>query len=152
MRELLAVAVVTLFAVPLPAQSSCKVEGVWQLVSGSADGKPYPAGSRYLKIITQGHFAGFWQEPGVPKELKSPADSLAAYRYMGAGGGTYTVQGTTYTEKLDYFADPAYIGKAVPFSCRTEGDRFDQPGNFPMFEGGKKIRDSKLEEVWKRVE
>ena len=46
----------------------------------------------------------------------------------------------------------SYIGKAVPFSCRTEGDRFYQSGNLPIFEGGKKIRDSKLEEVWKRVE
>ena len=90
MRDLLAVAFVALLAVPLPAQSSCKVEGVWQLVSGSADGKPYPAGLRELKIITKGHFAVLWQEPGVPKALESPADSLAAYRYMGAGGGTYT--------------------------------------------------------------
>ena len=128
MRGLLVGAVVTLFAAPLSAQSSCKVEGVWQLVSGSADGKPYPAGSRELKIITKGHFAVLWQEPGVPKELKSPADSLAAFRHVGSFGGTYTVQGTTYTEKPDYFADPAYAGKAIPFSCRTEGDRFYQSG------------------------
>ena len=63
-----------------------------------------------------------------------------------------TVQGTTYTEKLYYFADPAYVGKAVPFTCRTEGDRFYQSGIFPVLEGGKKVRDITFEEVWKRVE
>ena len=63
-----------------------------------------------------------------------------------------TVQGTTYTEQLDYFADPAYVGKAVPFTCRTEGDRFYQSGIFPVLEGGKKVRDITFEEVWKRVE
>ena len=47
-------------------------------------------------------------------------------------------------EKLDYFSDPAYVGKAIPFACRTEGDRFYQSGTVPGFEGGKKVRDIKL--------
>jgi hypothetical protein len=62
------------------------------------------------------------------------------------------VQGTTYTAKIDYFSDPAYVGKTIPFTCRTEGDRFYQSGTFPVFVGGKKVRDIKFEEVWKRVE
>jgi hypothetical protein len=152
MRALVVVATALSFASPLAGQSTCKVEGVWQLVSGSEDGKPYPAGAGELKIITKTHFAVFWQIPGGPKEMKSTADSLAAFRHAGAGGGTYTVQGTTYTEKLDYFPDPAYVGKNVAFTCRTEGDRFYQSGNFPVFEGGRKVRDAKIEEVWRRVE
>jgi hypothetical protein len=152
MRSLIVVAVASLVAGSVAAQSACKVEGVWQLVSGSEDGKPYPAGTRNLKIITKTHFAAFWQNPGGPKEMKSVADSLAAFRVAGAVGGTYTLQGTTYTERLDYFPDPAYVGKALAFTCRTEGDRFHQSGNFPVFASGKKVRDIKLEEVWKRVE
>jgi len=124
--SLLAVAV--LLAAPLSAQSSCKLEGVLQLVSGSTDGKPDPAGNRWLKIFTKGHFVIVWREPGVPQEMKSQADSLAAFRHTGSGGGTYTVQGTRFTQKLDYFSDPAYVGKAFPFACRTEGDRFYQSG------------------------
>ena len=152
MRTVLALSVAVVVGAPLSAQSACKVEGVWELVSGSADGKPYPAGSRELKIITKGHFAVVWREPSTPKQLNTVADSLAAYRHSGAGGGTYTVQGTTYTEHLDYFSDPTNVGRALPFTCRTEGDKFYQSGNFPIFEGGKKVRDSKLAEVWKRVE
>lgn len=148
----IALTLVTLIGMQLPAQSPCKLEGVWELVSGSADGKPYPAGSRQLKIITKGHFAVFTREAGVPKQLTSATDTLAAFRHLSSGGGTYTLQGTTYTEKLDYFSDPTYAGKAIPFTCRTEGDKFYQSGNFPMYKGGKKVRDSKLEEVWKRVE
>ena len=105
-----------------------------------------------LKIITKGHFAVLGREPGLPQEMKSQADSLLVLQKTSSGGGTYTVQGTTYTEKLYYYADPAYVGKAVPFTCRTEGDRFYQSGIFPVLEGGKKVRDIKFEEVWKRVE
>jgi len=152
MRAVPLLALAALLASPLSAQSSCKLEGVWQLVSGSIDGKPYPSGVHSLKIITKGHFAVLSREPGVPKEMKSAADSLAAFRLMGFAGGTYTLQGTTYTETLDFFSDPAYVGKAVPFTCRTQGDRFYQSGNFPTLEGGKKVGDSKLEEVWRRVE
>lgn len=152
MRAVSLLAAATFLASRLSAQSSCRPEGAWQLVSGSADGKPYPTGARGLKIITKGHFAVLSQEPGVPKEMKSPADSLAMFRHSGSAGGTYTVHGTTYTETVDYYPDPAYVGKAIPFVCRTEGDRFYQSGNVPILEHGKKIGDSKLEEVWKRIE
>jgi hypothetical protein len=152
MRAVSLLTVAALLAAPLSAQSSCKLEGVWQFVSGTADGNPYTPGIRGIKIITKGHFAVLEREPGVPQEMKSQADSLAAFVKTISGGGTYTVQGTTYTEKLDYFSDPTYVGRAVPFTCRTEGDRFYQSGPFPIFEGGKKVRDIKLAEVWKRVE
>ncbi len=152
MRAVSFLAAAAFLASPLSAQSSCRLEGAWQLVSGAADGKPYPAGARALKIIAKGHFAVLSQEPGVPKELKSPADSLAMFRHTGSSGGTYTLQGTTYTENLDYYPDPAYVGIAIPFVCRTEGDRFYQSGTVPILEHGKKVGDSKLEEVWKRIE
>jgi len=152
MRAVSFLAAAAFLASPLSAQSSCRLEGAWQLVSGSADGKPYPAGARGLKIITHGHFAVLSQEPGVPKEMKSPADSLAMFRHAGSAGGTYTLQGTTYTETLEYYPDPAYVGKAIPFVCRTEGDRFYQSGNVPILEHGKMVGNSKLEEVWKRIE
>jgi hypothetical protein len=152
MRAVSLLAAAALLAAPLSAQSSCKLEGVWQFVSGTADGNPYTAGNRGIKIITKGHFAVLEREPGLPQEMKTRADSLAAFTKTISGGGTYTVQGTTYTEKLDYFSDPAYLGKSIPFTCRTEGDRFYQSGNFPILEGGKKARDVKLDEVWKRIE
>jgi hypothetical protein len=151
-RKVFVAAMILSTAGALHAQSPCKLEGVWQLVSGSEDGKPYPAGAREMKVITKGHFAFVYQVPGGPKDLKAVADSLAAYRTSGSGGGTYTLQGTSYTETLEYFSDPSYVGKSLVFTCRTEGDRFFQSGMFPRYQAGKKIRDSKLEEVWRRIE
>jgi hypothetical protein len=134
------------------AQATCRLEGVWQLVSGKADGQPYAASARSIKIITKGHFAVLGDEARGVKELKTAADSVQAFRTMTAGGGTYKLQGTTYTETLDYFGDPAYTGRSVSFTCRTEGDRFFQTGSYPVFENGKKVRDIKLDEVWRRIE
>ena len=151
MRQACLAVLAGLIATPLAAQSTCKVEGVWELESGSADGKDYPAGSREMKMIANGHFAVFWRDASTPKELKTVADSLAAFRLAGGGGGRYSVQGSTYTEKIEYFSDPAYVGKSIPFTCRVDGDRFYQTGSIPVYEGGKKVRDSKLNEVWKRV-
>ena len=152
MRFAFIIAASTTLLAPLQGQSPCKLEGVWQLVSGTADGKPYVAGSRSMKIITKGHFSVVWHEDGAPKEVKTVSDSLAAYRHLGGGGGSYTLRASTYIETIEYFSDPAMVGQTVSFTCRTEGDRFYQSGLFPVLEGGKKVRDSKLEEVWRRIE
>lgn len=152
MRTAAAVAFLLLVPHSAYAQTACRLEGVWQLVSGTADGQSYPASARSIKIITKGHFAVLGEEARGVRELKTAADSLQAFRTMSAGGGTYKLQGTTYTETLDYFADPAYAGRSVSFTCRTEGDRFFQSGPFPVFADGKKVRDIKLDEVWRRIE
>jgi hypothetical protein len=152
MRNAIAAASLLLLASTVRAQGACKLEGVWQLVSGKSDGQPYPASAREMKIITKGHFMFVSEETRGVTELKTAADSLQAYRTMGSGGGTYKVQGATYTETLDFFSDPAYLGRSIPFTCRTEGDRFYQTGLFPVFLSGKKVRDIKLEEVWRRIE
>jgi hypothetical protein len=138
---------------PMFGQSSCRLEGVWQLVSGKADGQAYPATFRQIKVITKRHFAFLGEEAdrGV-KAMVTSADSLRAFRTMNSGGGTYTLQGNSYTEKLEYFSDPAYRGVSLSFTCRTEGDRFFQAGLFPIFESGRKVRDIKLEEEWRRIE
>jgi hypothetical protein len=134
------------------AQATCRLEGVWQLVSGSGDGTPYPATYRAIKLITKNHFAFVGEEERGVQDMKTAADSLRAFRTMASGGGTYTIRGNTYTEKLEYFSDPAYVGASVSFTCRTEGDRFYQTGSFPILENGRKLRDAKIDEVWRRIE
>ena len=132
---------------PVQAQTGCRLVGVWELVSGKADGQPYPTTLHQLKFITRNRWVWIAKDDSSAKELRTTADSLQMFRTTGAGSGTYTVQGTTYTEKIEFFSDPAYIGQSIPFSCRTEGDRFYQTGNLPILQGGKKIGDLKLEEV-----
>ena len=137
---------------PVQAQTACRLVGVWELVSGKADGQAYPTTLHQLKFITRNRWVWIAKDDSSPKELRTSADSLQMFRTTGAGSGTYTVQGTTYTENVEFFADPAYIGQSIPFSCRTEGDRLYQTGNLPILQDGKKVRDLKLEEVYRRVE
>jgi hypothetical protein len=137
---------------PSYGQAPCQLQGVWQLVSGKYDDQTPGAGWRQIKIITKSHFAFLGEENRGVKEMKTIADSLQAFRTMNSGGGTYTLHGNTYTEKLEYFADPAYVGLSIPFTCKTEKDRFIQTGSLPILEGGRKVREMKLEEVWRRIE
>ena len=152
MRFTIPTVLLLVIARPVQAQTGCRLVGVWELVSGKADGQPYPTTLHQLKFITRNRWVWIAKDDSSAKELRTTADSLQMFRATGAGSGTYTVQGTTYTEKIEFFSDPAYIGQAVPFSCRTEGDRFYQTGNLPILQGGRKIRDVKLEEVYRRVE
>ena len=145
-------AVLALLPAPVARQKPCELRGVWQLVSGKYGTYTTPATWRQIKIITKGHFAFLAEGARGVKELKSAADSLQAFRTMISGGGTYTLTGNTYKETLEYFADPTYLGLSIEFACRTEGDRFIQTGNLPTMEGGKKVGEVPLEEVWRRLE
>jgi hypothetical protein len=145
---------VTLLLLPrvADAQASCHPVGVWELVSGKTDSVPYAATLHARKFITKSHFAFISRDDNAVKDLKTPADTLAFLQSLAAGGGTYTLQSTIYTERPDFYPDPAYIGRDLPFTCRTEGDRLYQTGNVPVLQNGKRVRDVKLEEVWRRIE
>jgi hypothetical protein len=152
MRICLPAILLLVVASPVRGQSQCQLTGVWELVSGKVDGQPYPTGLHQRKFITRSHWAWVLRQDTDLKDLKTVADTLAAYRTRAGGSGTYTVQGTTYTEKIESFPEPAYEGLAVPFTCRVEGDRFYQSGTFPIMRDGKKVRDQMLEEVYRRIE
>jgi hypothetical protein len=141
-----------LSASQLSAQAPCQLVGVWELVSGKANGKPYPAALHQVKIITRTRFAWVAREDNGLKDLKSVADSLKAYESRAGATGTYSVQGSTHTENIESFPEPAYEGRSIPFTCRVEGDRFYQTGNYPIVKDGKKVRDVMLEEVYRRIE
>ena len=153
MRAAVIVALLPLaVSIPLKAQNSCRLVGVWELVSGKADTASYPANLRQWKIITRTHWAFIARTDSIVREMKTAADTEQVLRSNSAGGGTYTLQGTTYTEHIQFFPDPAYIGMSLPFTCRTEGDRFIQTGTFPELQGGKTVHTWRLEEVYRRIE
>jgi hypothetical protein len=132
-------------------QAGCPVQGVWQLESATVDGEEREVGEwRQMKMIHGSHFAWVGQEPG-PEALMTPADSLAAFRAVGFGGGRYEVTEDTYTEHLDYFSNPEYVGRSVTFSCRVEGDTWHQEGEYPLVQGGQVTGSVQLDEVWRRI-
>lgn len=151
MRVLMLAVVLLTFALPVSAQQPCQLVGVWDRVSSKVDGESDPAGTHFRKIITRTHFAWVMRVDNGLKDLKTAADSLRAFASRAGSTGTYTVQGNTYTEKIESFPEPVYEGLSLPFTCRVEGDTFYQSGNFPIMRDGKKVREVKLEEVYRRV-
>ena len=136
-----------------------KLEGVWELVSAKYTSPDTtivttPTDWKQIKVITKSHFVFVGQEPvrGKFRGIPTDAELLAAARTFFAGGGTYTLVGDTYTENLQFFFNPNYVGHSVPYKCQMEGDRWIQSGIYPAKSIGLKEHDMELYEVWKRIE
>jgi hypothetical protein len=106
-----------------------QLDGVWELVSG----QPLPQGARDIKIISGGHFMFAAYDTGNGRPLY-------------AAGGTYILNGNSYTEHMDFASDviaTGLVGKDQQFTVNVDGDTFTQTGTLS---NGKP-----LAEVWKRV-
>jgi hypothetical protein len=133
--------VLVVFAIPLAAicvalsqtkgsdAKKGQLDGTWELVSG----QPLPKGTRDIKIISEGHFifAAYDTETGKP---------------LYTGGGTYVLNGSSYTEHMDFAShkiSAGLIGKDQSFTVNVDGDTFTQTGTLSNGKG--------LSETWKRV-
>ena len=110
------------------AQKS-QLDGTWELVSG----QQLPKGARDIKIISGGHFifVAYDTEKGKP---------------LYTGGGTYVLNGSSYSEHIDFASDEistGLVGKDQPFTVKVDGDTFTQTGTLSNGKG--------LSETWKRV-
>jgi hypothetical protein len=158
LRTLLSlVLVASLIAVPAVAQQKPKIEGVWRMISGKEDGKERLTPSTAdVKYITAKHWIFIYQDKAKTTAAlakKSQGDPLKAYQdSFGAGAGTYKLVGNTYTETIEQFVWPEYIGLSLDYTIRVEGNRLYQSGKFPYFENGKKVKEVLLEEVYERLE
>ena len=106
-----------------------QLDGVWELLSG----QPLPKGARDIKVILEGRFifAAYDTENGRP---------------LYTAGGTYVLNGSSYTEHMDFASDviaTGLVGKDQQFTVKLDGDTFTQTGTLT---NGKP-----LSEVWKRV-
>ena len=104
------------------------LDGTWELVAG----QKLPKGARNIKILSGGHFifVAYDTEKG---------------EVLGTGGGTYILNGSSYTEHVD-FGDrisPGVVGKYQKFTVKIDGDTFVQAGTLS---NGKDLL-----ETWKRV-
>jgi hypothetical protein len=105
-----------------------QLDGAWELVSG----QQLPKGARDIKIISGGHFifVAYNTENGKP---------------LYTGGGTYILNGSSYTEHVDFASDEisaGLVGKDQPFTVKVDGDTFTQTGTLSS---GKALL-----EIWKR--
>jgi hypothetical protein len=135
MEKVLLVSATALAAVFLFSQTNgsdakkSQLDGTWELVSG----QPLPKGARDIKIISGEHFifVAYDMETGKP---------------LYTGGGTYTLNGGSYTEHIDFASEEiaaGLVGKDQPFTVKLDGDTFTQKGT--------RSNGKYLSETWKRV-
>ena len=98
------------------------IQGVWKMVHqewSNADTlsvtPPSWFRSPQIKIVTKSHFA-FGCQTSKGK--------------LNAGGGTYTLKGNEYVEKIVYHTDTTALGKSVAFMITFKHDTLYQEGNF----------------------
>lgn len=138
------------------SQSMNQLEGTWDLVEATYT-PPDPnfnfADWRQIKIVTKTHWAFLFQKRMTPKMTSATNDTelLAATKAFGAGGGAYMLDGDTYTEHIDFFNTPNYVGTSVHWKIRWEGDEWIQTGAFPVKALGLGDQDIELYERYRRA-
>jgi hypothetical protein len=125
---ILAVILVTACTVKEPkgaAMDKVNIAGTWKLISGVLVEKgdttvtDYTGNSSFIKIINDSHFAFMLHD------LNQGKDSAAVYA---SGGGSYTINGNTYTEHLEYCSDRAWEGHDFTFEVTIKNDTLVQRG------------------------
>ena len=105
-----------------------QLDGAWELVAG----QQLPKGARDIKIISVGHFI-------------FAAYDTAKGELLYTAGGTYVLNGSSYTEHLDFGdkVSAGIVGKDQQFTVKIDGDTFMQAGTLS---NGKALL-----ETWKRT-
>jgi hypothetical protein len=99
--------------------------GTWQLITGTVIEKgdtvvtDYTKNISFVKIINDTHFA-FLQH-----DLNKGKDSSAVFV---AGGGSYSLTDSLYTEHLEYCSAREWEGNDFPFTITIKNDTLIQSG------------------------
>jgi predicted small secreted protein len=107
-------------------KSTLPIEGTWKLLSGTTIEKGdttttyYDKNLSFIKIINDTHFAFLNHDIHQGKD-----SATAAYS---SGGGSYTLQDSTYTEHLEYCSDRQWEGNDFKFTIRIKNDTLIQTG------------------------
>ena len=125
------------FSNKTPQPKSSPLEGTWKLVAAKGyEPESTHAGIVIYKIFTgkQVHFVYYNEKTG---------------EFRGAGGGTYTLEGDTFQEKLEYFSwDSTAVGTVQAYHFKINGNRLTQSGTL----NSKQYQNYEVEEVYERVE
>lgn len=102
------------------------IEGTWKLLSGTLIEKgdttvtDYTQKLSFIKIINNSHFAF------LNHDMNKGKDSATAA--FGAGGGSYTLKDSLYTEHLEYCNDRQWEGNDFSFTITIKNDTLVQTG------------------------
>jgi hypothetical protein len=134
-------------------RGQCRVEGVWDLESRSRDERDEPLeGYHQRKVLTRNYFV--WIGEDAKRDtitLRTVADTLRAQRSLG-GSGKYRITGNAYSETLDYFTWPEFLGKTLHATCRVVGDRWHHTYTDPWDTTGVRTPIVRVTEIWRRIE
>lgn len=106
--------------------SNSPLTGTWQLISGTVIEKndttvtDYMKGKKFIKVINNTHFAF------LGHDLNQGKDSASAF--FSSGAGTYTLEGDSYTEHLEFCSDRAWEKNDFKFTITITGDTLIQKG------------------------
>ena len=116
----------------LNAQTGCPVQGVWDLVSRTVDGRDSPLkGFRERKLLTGGHY--MWLGHADRRDTLPMNTELERLRalYIEGGAGTYTTSDSIYIEHIELYDNPRGIGTSFKAKCRVIGDRWEHMFTLP---------------------
>ncbi len=107
------------------AQSSLPLVGTWELISATSTENDstystFDPSLKMIKIINPTHFAFLSHDLNAGKDTTSAA--------FIAGGGTYSLVDSIYTEHLDYFIDRAWENNKFEFVVTISNDTLIQKG------------------------
>ncbi|MBC9794865.1 hypothetical protein IBL28_02715 [Sinomicrobium sp. FJxs] len=109
------------------------ITGTWKLVSGmTIEGRDtvftdYTKGQEMIKIINDSHFAF------LRHDLNGGRDSTAIFV---SGGGTYSLDGNTYTEHLEYCNSREWENNSFELEYQIAGDTLSTKGIEKIEEAG----------------
>ena len=101
------------------------LQGTWKLLSGTTVEKndttvtDYSKGKSFIKIINKTHFAF------MGHDLNKGKDSTV---FFSAGGGTYLLNDSAYTEHLEYCNAREWEGNDFHFTVHISNDTLVQQG------------------------
>ena len=107
------------------AQPLNQITGTWQLLTGTIIEKgdtaitDYTKTISFIKIINNTHFAF------LKHDLNKGKDSAAVFV---AGGGSYSINDSLYTERLEYCSARNWEGNHFAFTVTIKNDTLTQTG------------------------
>ncbi|RIJ49938.1 hypothetical protein D1614_04130 [Maribellus luteus] len=126
MKKLTILLILPLFWACQPAsETKLPIEGTWLLISGETIQQndtvftDYTDGQKTIKIINANHFSF------LRHDLNKGTDSTAVFV---AGGGKYSLNGTTYTEHLEFCNFREWEDHTFDFEITINNDTLVQKG------------------------